>query len=154
MKWTLYDDGRIRFEYPAEWEVEVAEDDEADRASITLQSSSGNPAFGMITVDGDTGAADPQGLADEALEAMRSEYPGLDLVPVGSGERVGGALVVGYDLEFLSLDMPSACLIRSFRTERRSVLVFAQWSELDEADTGGEFRRLLATLVEVDGDET
>jgi hypothetical protein len=149
---AVYDDGRIRFEYPAEWDLDVAEDDEEDRASITLQSSSGNPAFAMMTLDGDTGAADPQSQADEALEAMRSEYPDLDLVPVA--EVVAGVSAVGYDLEFLSLDMPSACLIRSFQTERRTVLIFAQWSDLDDADMAGQFRRLVASLAEVDGDES
>src|SRR6478736_6642140 len=102
-----FDDLGIRFEYPAEWELEVVDSD-GDRATVMVQSGDGL-AFAMITLDGDRPA--PAELADEALGAMREEYPDLD--SRDAIETLDGHSAVGHDLEFLALDMPNSCSIRS-----------------------------------------
>jgi hypothetical protein len=132
-----YDDHGVRFRYPAGWEVEVT--DEGPVTTVALHSTRG-PAFALVTLD-DSGP-DPEMVADQALEVMREEYPGLDAAP--ARETIGGHPAVGHDVEFFSLDVTNACAIRCFRTDRRTVLVFGQWSDLegDEAsDALADVRR-------------
>lgn len=122
-----YDDHGIRFEYPMGWELDVTDD--GSRTTVAVESPTGL-AFAMVTVDVDRPA--PAEMADEALAAMREEYPNLDAVP--ALETIDGHRAIGHDLEFLSLDVPNSCAIRCYRTPRRTVLVFAQWSDLDDED--------------------
>lgn len=140
---AIWDDFGIRFEYPMDWDLDVAED--GPRVSISLQATEA-PAFAMIAIDEE--GPDPQALADEALTAMRDEYPDLDAITIA--EPIDDQPAVGYDLEFLSLDMASSCLIRGFRTPRRSVLVFAQWTDLDDDQVAVQVRALLRSLEETD----
>jgi hypothetical protein len=131
----VFEDLDIRFEYPRDWELDVSDD--GPRTTITAQSP-GGLAFAMITVDEDR--PDPATVADEALAAMRDEYPGLDAEP--ALETIGGHRAAGHDIEFISLDMVNSCAIRCFRTRRRTVMIFSQWSDLDEDDAEAQLRAL------------
>lgn len=138
-----WDDHGVRFDYPAGWELDANAD--VPRVSITLLASQ-EPAFALLTIDAE--GPDPRELVDEALAAMTAEYPSLDMKHVE--ELIGGHPAVGYDLEFLSLDMTSFCLIRGFRIPGRTVLLFAQWSELDDDTIATQFRELIRSLQETD----
>jgi hypothetical protein len=98
----------------------------------------------MITLDDDRPA--PAELADEALTAMREEYPGLDGAP--ALETIDGRRAIGFDIEFVSLDMVNGCAIRCFRTPRRTILIFSQWSDLDDTEAEAQFRMMRASLGE------
>jgi hypothetical protein len=142
-----YDDHGIRFEYPAGWELDESDDDA--RVTISVQSPSGL-AFVMVTLDADR---PPSGdMVEEAVTAMREEYPGIEAIP--ASDEVGGHRAEGYDLEFFALDLVSACSVRAFRTPRRTVLVFGQWSALDEDEEEPEavFGGVLRTLEETEGE--
>lgn len=125
----VFDDHGVRFAYPASWELEVAE--EGTQTNVSAQSPDGL-AFFVLRID--ETRPDPTELADEALEAMRQEYPSLEAVP--ALETIDGHKAVGYDLEFFSLDLLIDCVIRAFRTPRRAILFFGQWSE--PIDASGE----------------
>jgi hypothetical protein len=140
---AIFDDYGVRFEYPGDWELDVADD--GTRTTISLQAPDA-PAFIMIALDADRPA--PAEVADEALEAMRAEYPELEVLP--ALETIDGHRAIGHDLEFFSLDMTSTCAIRSFRTKRRTILIFAQWSSLDDDAAESQIRALRATLEETD----
>jgi hypothetical protein len=140
---AIFDDYGVRFEYPGEWELDVADD--GTRTTVSLQAPDA-PAFVMVALDQDRPA--PAAVADEALEAMRAEYPELEAVP--ALETIDGHRAIGHDLEFFSLDMTSACAIRSFRTKRRTILIFAQWTSLDDDAAESQIRALRATLEETD----
>lgn len=142
MNFTTYDDHGIRFEYPEEWEVEVTDED----AITTVSLQSPEEAFAFVTVDESCPA--PAEVADQALEAMREEYPGLDASP--ALETIGGHRAVGHDVEFISLDMTNTCAIRCFRTPRRTVLVFGQWSDLDADVNEPLIQGMRQTLTETD----
>ena len=88
-------------------------------------------------------------MADEALTAMREEYPNLDATP--ALETINSHNAVGHDVEFISLDMTNTCAIRCFRTPRRTVLVFGQWSDLDE-NSEDLIRDVRRSLEETDGE--
>jgi hypothetical protein len=119
----VYEDHGVRFEYPSDWTVEVTDEDEV--TTVDLQHPEG---VAFVLVRTDESCSDPEETADLALEAMREEYPELDASPVM--ETLGEHIVTGHDVEFFSLDVANAATIRSFRTPRRTVLVFGQWSDL------------------------
>ena len=123
MKTEVYEDDDVRFEYPYGWSIETSDED--DVATVDLQHPDG---VAFVLVRTDSSQPDPEYVADVALEAMREEYPDLDAVPVI--ETMGEHVVTGHDVEFFALDVPNTATIRSFRTPRRTVLVFGQWSDL------------------------
>jgi hypothetical protein len=125
----IYQDRGIRFEYPPDWELEVTDDDPLTTVAV---QAPGGLAFALISVDESCPA--PAEVADQALEALREEYPVLDASP--AIESINGHHAVGHDVEFISLDMTNSCTIRSFQTPRRTVLLFGQWSDLagDESE--------------------
>ncbi len=136
---AIFDDHGIRFEYPQDWELEVS--NEGSMMTVTVQAP-GGLAFAVVSLD-ETRPA-PAELADEALEAMRGEYPDLDAAP--ALETIDGHRAIGHDIEFISLDLVNACAIRCFRTPRRTILILGQWSDLagdDPADFLLDIRRSL-----------
>lgn len=142
-----YDDHGIRFQYPEDWEVEEA-DDGGSVVSVSLNAPDGL-AFAIITVDDSRPA--PAVVADQALEAMREEYPTLDAAP--ALETIGGCRAVGHDVEFISLDLTNGCTIRSFRTGRRTVLFFGQWSDIEDEEVTAVLADVRRSFEETDADD-
>ncbi len=140
---STFDDHGIRFQHPSDWEVEITEDDSV--ITVSLQSP-GGLAFALVTVDESCPA--PSEVADAALLAMQEEYPGLDSVP--ALETIDGHNAVGHDVEFISLDMTNTCAIRCFRTPRRTVFVFGQWSDLEDDENALLVQNVRRTLEETD----
>ena len=141
MTTEIYDDHGIRFEYPSDWELEVT--DEGSVITVGLEHP-GGIAFALVRTD--ETCPDPDELADLALEAMRDEYPSLDVSPVS--ETFHDHSVTGHDVEFFSLDIASAASIRCFRTPRRTLLVFGQWSDLGDDDLSDVVSGLFRSLEE------
>ncbi len=139
----IYDDHGIRFEYPGDWELDVTQD--GTRTTVSVQAPSGL-AFGLVTLDEE--CPDPAEVADDALAAMREEYPELDAVP--ALETIDGQPATGHDLEFISLDVPTECTIRCYRTPRRTVLIFGQWTDLDDDEAEGQLVGVRRSLEETD----
>ncbi|WP_422928447.1 hypothetical protein [Singulisphaera sp. PoT] len=140
---STFNDHGIRFDYPADWEVEI--DEEETVTTVSLQSP-GGLAFALVTVDETCPA--PAEVADEALNAMREEYPDLEAAP--ALETLAGQRAVGHDVEFISLDMTNTCAIRCFRTPRRTVLVFGQWSDIEAEESAAQIQGLRRSLEETD----
>lgn len=140
---TFFEDHGIRFEYPEDWEIEIDEDGPV--TTVSLNAPDGL-AFSMVTVDEDRPA--PAGLVDEALGAMREEYPTLDAAP--ALETIAGHRAVGFDVEFISLDLTNACTIRCFRTERRTVLLFGQWSDIEDEEVAAVLVAVRRSFEETD----
>lgn len=139
----IYDDNGIRFEYPEGWELDVSDD--GPRTAVTVQSPDG-PAFALVTVD--DSRPEPGGLADEALAALRDEYPGLDATP--ARESIAGHDAAGHDVEFISLDLTNTAAIRAFRTGRRTVFLMAQWSDVEGDAPEDALRALRRSIEETD----
>lgn len=138
----VYQDHGVRFEFPSDWAVE--EEDDGSVLTVAVHAPDGI-AFALIRLD-ETRPA-PAEVADEALDAMREEYPGLDAAP--ALETIDGHKAVGHDVEFFSFDMTNACAIRCFRTPRRTVLIFGQWSGLDEIEAEDSIKALRSSLAEL-----
>jgi hypothetical protein len=139
----VYEDHGVRFEYPSDWTAEITE--EGPVTTVDLQHPGG---IAFVLVRTDESCPDPEELSDLALEAMRKEYPELDSSPVM--ENLDEHRATGHDVEFFSLDIANAASIRCFRTPRRSVLVFGQWSELGEEDLAELVRGVLRSLEELE----
>ncbi len=143
MATETYEDHGVRFEYPSNWNVEVTED--GPETTIDVQHPEGL-AFALLRTD--EARPDPAALADEALAAMREEYSDLEAVPVI--ETLREHVATGYDVNFFSLDIANGARIRCFRSPRRTVLVFGQWSDLGEEDLSGLVRGVFRSLEEVE----
>ncbi|GAC1471695.1 MAG: hypothetical protein NVSMB9_18140 [Isosphaeraceae bacterium] len=141
-----YDDNGVRFEYPDDWQIEVS--DEGEIITVAVNAPDGL-AFALVTTDDSRPA--PAMVADKALEAMREEYPSLDATP--ALETINGHRAVGHDIEFLSLDLTNGCAIRSFRTPRRTVLLFNQWSDIEDEQITGSLAAIRLSVTETDADE-
>jgi hypothetical protein len=139
----IYDDHGIRFEYPSDWSAEEADDGTV--TTVSVQSPSGL-AFALVSID--DSRPDPSEIADQALGAMRDEYPGLDVSP--ALETLGSHHAVGHDIEFISLDLTNTCTIRCFRTPRRTVMVFGQWSDSEGENAELVLRAVRHSLEETD----
>jgi hypothetical protein len=139
----IYDDHGIRFTYPSDWELEVTDD--GPRTTVSINAP-GGLIFALVALDESLPA--PDELADEALEAMREEYPGLDSEP--ALETIDGHRAIGHDAEFISLDMLNSCAIRCYQTPKHTVLVFGQWSDLAGEDSEAVIRAIRRSLEETD----
>lgn len=146
MAMASFHDHGVRFQYPSAWELEESED--GSRTMLSVQSPDGL-SFVLITLDSDRPAVSE--MVDEAVLAMREEYPDLDSVP--AVEELGGYRAVGEDLEFSSLDLLNGCAVRGFRTPNRTILIFGQWAAVDLDDDEPEqlVRIVRMSLVETDG---
>jgi hypothetical protein len=138
----VYEDHGVRFEYPSDWVVEVTDEDEV--TTVDLQHPEG-VAFVLVRID--ETCSDPEETCDMALEAMREEYPELDDTP--AMETLGEHVVTGHDVEFFALDVPNAASIRCFRTPRRTVLLFGQWSDLGGETVADVVRSVFRSLEEL-----
>jgi len=138
---VAFEDFGIRFEYPEGWDVEVTEDGEVTTVAVNAPDGL---AFALVTLDEARPA--PAELADQALQAMRDEYPDLDAEP--ALETIGGHRATGHDVEFISLDMTNACAIRAFRTPRQTVLLFAQWSDVEDEQTADLLTAIRLSVAE------
>lgn len=63
-------------------------------------------------------------VADEALAALREDYPELDADP--ARETIAGQPAVGHNISFVSLDFINTCWTRAFRLPNRTVLILSQ----------------------------
>ncbi len=133
----------VYFEYPSGWPIEVSEDGPV--TTVEVQAPSGL-AFALVRAD--ESRPDPAGVADEVLEAMREEYPDLDADL--AMQEIQGYRATGYDVEFFSLDVTNGATIRCFRTPRRTVLIFGQWSDLGEEDLGDLIQAMFRSVEEME----
>lgn len=140
---ATYGDHGIRFEYPEGWELEETEGDAV--VTVAVHAPDGL-AFALVTVDGNR--PDPAVLADLAVQTMRDEYPALDVIP--ALESIAGHSAIGHDVEFISLDLTNGCAIRAFRTARRTVLLFNQWSDIEDESTAELLTALRRSVSETD----
>jgi hypothetical protein len=145
MSTAFYEDHGIRFDHPADWEVD--ESDDGVQTTISVQSPDGL-TFALITID--TARPTVAEMLGVALTAMQEEYVELEIVP--ASELLGGHRAEGYDLEFVSLDLLGGCVLRCFQTPRKTVLFFGQWSmvNLDDDEPEQIVHAIRKTLRETD----
>jgi len=139
----IHESHGIHVECPSDWSLDVSEDGPA--ATIEVQAPSGL-AFAWVRAD--ESCPEPALVVDEVLDAMREEYPDLDAMP--ALETIQGRHATGFDLEFFALDVTNGASVRCFRTPRRTVLIFGQWTDFGEDNLADIVRDVFQSVDEID----
>ena len=135
----LYRNDSIKFRYPEGWELEEHEIEGGQTVSLQSPGS----MFMLVSVY----ETDPscQMIADQALDALRDEYPELESTPVS--DIITQSPVVGYDVGFVALDFTNTCWIRAFMSQEQTILIFAQTNDMDLQDGHVAFIELHDSLI-------
>jgi hypothetical protein len=120
---VLFEEDGIRFQYPENWEMQREENENG--WTVSLQS----PETAFLVLSFDAGLPEMELMAQTALDALRGEY--ADLEADDCVESVAGQPAVGHDVRFFSLDLTNTCWIRSFYSDRGTVLVMWQINDLE-----------------------
>lgn len=137
---AIYDQSGVRFAYPENWTVEQGEDEEA-----TLQITVASPETAFWSLSVYPGLRNIRALLDEVLQAMLAEYP--DLESSAADEIVDGRQVVGFDLDFICLDLTNTAWARVFHREGATCLLLAQAEDDEFEQVEQVFRAMTATLL-------
>jgi hypothetical protein len=133
----------IRFQYPENWQM----DREETGSGWTVSVQSPGTAFFLVSYDGDM--PETELMADTALEALRSEYPGLEADE--AVESLAGQPAVGHDVQFFSFDLTNTCWLRSFYSSSGTVLAMWQANDL-ELESVEPVLRAISASIQLDGD--
>jgi hypothetical protein len=134
----VYQNSDISFEYPDDWDVDETRAE--DGLTVSLQSP--GSMFLFLTVY--QTPLLPEELVERALATMREEYHELDSSPVS--DSIADCPAIGCDLNFISLDLTNTCWIRAFAVGQRTVLIFAQTSDLELETSEPAFQAICASL--------
>ncbi|MDR1483725.1 MAG: hypothetical protein LBT09_02760 [Planctomycetaceae bacterium] len=114
-----YDKHNVYICYPDNWEFCEAG---MNRVDGTIQISNGDGAFWMLKKY--PAGQNPDEIADEALEAMRSEYQDMEV------ERVDKVMyekyVTGFEMTFFYLDLMNEARVLTFDTGKLTYAIFWQ----------------------------
>jgi hypothetical protein len=129
----------VSFRYPANWRLESENSGETE---WTVSVHSPGTAFFLISLRSD--ARDPADLADQTLEALKTEYKELDAE--NRVETIAGHLTIGHDIDFLTVDTAISCRTRCLETSSGPLLVMCQTSEFDRARNDPVLQAIVASL--------
>ena len=118
-----FDEDGVSFRYPDDWSLEV--DDSENGWVASLQSP--KTAFLVVTLDREM--PEPERMAQTALDALTSEYPGLESDP--AMDMTAGEMAVGHDIQFFSFDLPNTAWTRSLYCAAGTLLLYWQANDLD-----------------------
>ena len=86
-----FEEEGIRFRYPEDWQLEREETESG--WTVTLQSPSPGTAFLLLSYDGDMPT--PEEMLESTLEALRSDYPDLEVLFRPIRPRWGWGIGIG-----------------------------------------------------------
>jgi hypothetical protein len=130
----------ISFQYPENWTLDDS-DALLGRKSVTVYSPAG--AFWTVAIH--PGSADPPKLAAAVLDAMKKEYPGLEIDE--AFETIAGHDLIGYDVSFYYLDLINTAVIRSLRVGQTCYMIFCQAEDRDFDQLRMVFQAMTTSLV-------
>lgn len=137
---STYDNQGVRLAYPENWTLEEGQDDDS---TLQLSISSPNTAFWTLSVY-DHGP-EPESLVEQALEALRGEYPDLETSPVE--EVQGDYLLIGCDVNFICLDLTNTIKLRAFERDGETLLMLAQSEDRELQTVSATFDAILQSLL-------
>lgn len=137
---AVYNKQGLHFVYPESWTVDE-DQTEDDNSVVTVYGPGG--AFWSLTVHPEE--AEPQALADAAVEALRGEYEQLDIDPIAV--RLAGKQLVGYELNFYYLDLTSTAWFHAVRHGGATYLIYSQAEDRDLDDVAPVFAAIITSLL-------
>jgi hypothetical protein len=142
---ALYDSLGVRFMYPENWTLDDGADDEslpdARQNSVTVYSPGG--AFWSLSIYPPSNTATD--LVAEVMRALRSEYDNLDVATIS--EAVEGQDLIGYDLNFVYLDLTNTASVRALHTPRATYVVCYQSEDRELAAIKAVFDAMTASFL-------
>jgi hypothetical protein len=129
----------IRFRYPASWELVEQEDGES--TSITVASP--DTSFWSVSLFPE--GPSPEQVVASAVEAFREEYDEVDVYP--SEEKMGDRPGTALDVDFVCFELINSAFLRSFQTDRLTVLVLYQGFDGELAETRPLLEAISASLA-------
>ncbi len=139
MMQETYEGHGVRFQYPAYWELSEQEDGRS--ASITVASPETSFWSVSLFFDGPS----PRAVVDSAIEAFREEYDEVDVYPVASRDENDPQ--VATDVDFVCFELINSAFVRSFRSERCTVLILYQGFDGELETTRPLLEAISASLV-------
>jgi hypothetical protein len=133
-----FDEDGVSFRFPDDWRL-VREEGE-NGWTVTVQS----PATAFLVLSYDSDLPPPEQMANTALEALRSEYPGLEADPCV--DTLAGRMAVGHDMNFFSLDLSNTAWTRSLEAEGGTLLVWWQCNDQELGTSEPALQAILASL--------
>jgi hypothetical protein len=137
---AMFDKLGIRFQYPDNWSLDESDALEGD-PSVSVYSPGGS----FWTVSIHPAQTAPLSLAKAAVKVMRHQYGDLDSEPVE--ERVEGQDLVGFDMNFICLDLTNTATVRSYATHDASYVVFCQADDREYEEVEAVFRAITRSLL-------
>jgi hypothetical protein len=135
---TEFSEDGVSFVCPDGWRLER---EEAESGwTVTLQSP--GTAFALVSLD--RTLPDTEEVAATVLEALRSDYPGLEAEPCV--DMLAGEMAVGHDIHFFSLDLSNTCRTRSIYAGAGTLLVMYQMNDAEEQEYEPAVRGMCASL--------
>ncbi|MCA9248057.1 MAG: hypothetical protein KDA42_13105 [Planctomycetales bacterium] len=130
----------IRFTYPENWEL--AEEPVGEGQTVSVTSRGG--AFWWLSIY-------PVGrnvaeIARAMLEGLRAEHQGADIEPVV--EVFEGQEMVGYDINFVCLDLINTAIIRGFQTTQASYVMLWQAEDHEFEQVRPVFQAITKSLID------
>jgi hypothetical protein len=158
---AVFDKLGIGFEYPDNWSLEeysVGEELEV----VQVVVSGPQTAFWHLSKHPPN--VDLEALFDEALAAMRAQYPGMeveladDLTSAGGwmdsqqDSGTGGAMegLYGFNVSFICLDLTITAWLRGLQTHTASYLLLCQAEDRELTGVGPVFRAMWISLLRND----
>lgn len=138
---AIFDRLGISFQYPENWLLEESSAI-ADAHTVSLES----PGGGFWSVTFWPLPVDPKYVAEEALSAMKEDYDDLEFVPIE--EAVAGFPLLGFDLNFVYLDMTSTSCIRAANTPAGTYLLQYQAEDREFEEVGPVFQAMIVSLLQ------
>lgn len=137
---AIFDQYGICFEFPENWQVEASADVGTD-LSVTVASP--ETAFWSLSRFSHESTASQ--LVENALEAMREEYPSLECEE--AEDEIEDQFLAGYDLSFFYVDLCSTAVIRGFCHEGTAYLLIYQAEDRELARVEPVFRAITTSLL-------
>jgi hypothetical protein len=142
---AIYDSLGVKFMYPENWTLDDGADDEslpdARHNSVTIYSPGG--AFWSLAIYPPADSATD--LAAEVMRALRTEYDNLDVATIT--EAVEGQDLIGYDMNFIYLDMTNTAVVRALHAPRATYVVYYQSEDRDLVATKAVFEAITASFL-------
>lgn len=138
---AVFDKLGIRFLYPENWTLDETEALSGEE-TVTVYSPAGS--FWMVRIL--PRKVEPTTLVDQALQAMRKEYPELDAEPFD--DLFGACDVVGCEMNFYYLDLTNTAVVKSYRTDEATIIVLYQGDDRELSGIAKVFEAMTQSLME------
>ncbi len=137
---SIFEQHGLRFEYPENWGLEEATENRVEQVVV----SSPNTGFWHLSKYPE--GTDLESLFDEALAALRTEYQDMETEPA-SDLLVEDRPLMGFDVNFICLDLTNTCWLRGFQADGATFLLLCQAEDREFAQVSPVFQAMLASLL-------